>query len=460
MQRLTQRSRLLAAGVLAGALLLVPWAALPGATDAVTTEAEPDAVDALAVQPWPGSQSTRTVDVRAELGTDLSGISYRAGRTRADDVIWGVDDRKGLVHRLVQRGGAWRPDTAHGWSRGKRFTFPDGKRPDAEGIVVHNGAAWVATERVFDGATRTSILRVALSGEGTTLRTTREWKLAKEFPGLGSNVGLESLDFVPDSFLVAHKFRDEARGKTYDPAAYPRKVGGGVFFTAAEASSLKGQVRGYVLNDHGTFVRVATITNPMGLVMALDFDADSGTLWMACDDDCDGRVAAARIQDGRFVVTGVHARPTGLGNYNHEGFTVAPASRCSNGARPVFWANDANDGGHALRRGSTTCPAPQPSTARRAATLVVKAPHGRTGTVRKVRVRVRVGGAPAASGKVVVKVQKRVRTKRLVRGRATVRIGRFARPGRRVVRVSYVGDRRTDPARGRDAMRIRRAPRR
>lgn len=459
MQRLTQRSRLVGAGALVGALLLVPWAAVPGSTDAVTSTAVP-AVEALAVQPWPGSQSVRTVDVRAELGTDLSGISYRAGRTRADDVIWGVDDRQGIIHRLVQRGGAWRPDTADGWSRGKRFTFPDGKRPDAEGIVVHDGAAWVSTERVFDGVSRTSILRVALSGTGTTLRTTREWKLAKEFPHLGSNVGLEALDLVPDSFLVAHRFRDEARKKTYDPAAYPRKVGGGVFVTAAEASSLKGQVRAYVLNDDGTFVRVATIANPMGLVMALDFDADSGTLWMACDDGCDGRVATARIQDGRFVVTGIHARPTGLGNYNHEGFTVAPAHRCSNGVRPVFWANDANNGGHALRQGSTTCPAAQPPTARRAATMAVKAPHGRTGTVRKVRVRVRAGGAPAASGKVVVRVQKRVRTKRLTRGRAVVRIGRFARPGRRVVRVSYVGDTVTEAAKGRAVVRIRKARRR
>src|SRR5690606_2587983 len=176
-------------------------------------------------------------------------------------------------HRLVQRDGAWRPDRANGWAGGKKFTFPDGKSPDAEGLVVTAGSAWVSTERVFDGASRPSILRIGLSGTSATLGPVKEWSLKSQFPDIGSNAGLEALDFVPYAWLVARGFHDSARGRAYDPAAYPTKVGGGVFFVAAEAASTNGQVRGYVLKSDGSAVRVATITNPMGLVMALDFDA-------------------------------------------------------------------------------------------------------------------------------------------------------------------------------------------
>lgn len=439
-------------GVLAAALLLLPWpGAVVPASGASTAD---DGADASVVQPWPGSQSVRSVDVRGELGTDVSGLSYRMGRTRADDVLWGVDDRAGLIHRLVQRDGAWRPDTANGWSRGKSFAFPDGRRPDAEGLVVTNGAAWVSTERVFDGVSRNSILRVPLSGSSSTLGRTREWKLGAEFPAIGANAGLEALDFVPDSFLVAQGFRDEARGRTYDPAAYPRKVAGGVFLTAAEAASTGGKVKAFVLNDNGSFVRVATIANPLGLVRALEFDEHAGTLWIACDDDCDGRVAAARIRDGRFVVARVHARPTGLGNFNHEGFTVAPQARCSNGSRPVFWANDANNEGHAIRQGTLPCLTPT-TTALATSRLVVRAPSGRTGTLRTVRVRVRSSAEGRALGTVTVEVAQRSRTGTVRRGRAAVRVGRFATPGRRLVTVLYSGDARREPATGRTRLRIR-----
>ncbi|MBE7323958.1 hypothetical protein IEQ44_04750 [Nocardioides sp. Y6] len=344
---------------------LVAFVAVVLASVGVTVPTGPDAVAAdVVVQPWPGQQATRPADVQAELGTDVGGISYRAGSSASGDVIWAVDDREGLLHRLVRRDGAWRPERANGWAGGKTFRFPDGKRPDAEGLVVTGGNAWVSTERVFDGATRPSILRIGLAGTSSTLDQVKEWSLRSEFPDIGSNVGLEALDFVPNSFLVAHGFHDASRGRAYDPAAYPTAVGGGVFFVAAEAASLNGQVRGYVLRSDGTAVRVATITNPMRLVMALDFDAHAETLWLACDDDCGGQYAAAEIRDGRFVVTAVHARPTGLDNHNHEGFTVAPGSRCADGWRPVFWANDANNGGHALIEGTLPCPAtPAPSPA-------------------------------------------------------------------------------------------------
>jgi hypothetical protein len=46
-------------------------------------------------------------------------------------------------------------------------------------------------------------------------------------------------------------------------------------------------------------------------------------------------------------------------NLNNEGFTIAPAAQCSGGFKPVFWADDAETGGHSLRSGTVSCAALQ-----------------------------------------------------------------------------------------------------
>lgn len=391
---------------------------------------------AAAIEPWPGGQAARAVDVQEELGTDVSGLSYRTGATAAADVLWGVGDRAGLIHRLVQRSGRWRPDTADSWGEGKTFTFPDGRRPDAEGLVVQGSVAWVSTERDDTGVSRLSILRVPLSGTGATLGPTREWSLKDDFPPLGANAGLESLDFVPNSFLVAHGFVDEARGAVYAPSAHPGQVGDGVFFVAAESAVTKGEVRGYVLKDDGTAVRVATITNPLGHVRALDFDASTGRLWIVCDDDCDGRITTAQIRGGRFVASTVYARPTALPNRNNEGFTVAPASRCANGSRPVFWSNDSNNAGHAIWAGTLPCSSTEEKVV---PTLAVKAPRVQAGRKAVVTVRATASSGGVVRGRVAVDVGRRSRTAQLSQGVARVSFGTFRRPGLRKVKVSYAG---------------------
>jgi hypothetical protein len=37
-------------------------------------------------------------------------------------------------------------------------------------------------------------------------------------------------------------------------------------------------------------------------------------------------------------------------NINNEGFAVAPQAECASGLRPVFWSDDANTGGTAIRQ--------------------------------------------------------------------------------------------------------------
>jgi hypothetical protein len=42
-------------------------------------------------------------------------------------------------------------------------------------------------------------------------------------------------------------------------------------------------------------------------------------------------------------------------NLNNEGFTLAPLAECVGGRRPALWADDAETGGIALRRGTVAC---------------------------------------------------------------------------------------------------------
>jgi hypothetical protein len=48
-------------------------------------------------------------------------------------------------------------------------------------------------------------------------------------------------------------------------------------------------------------------------------------------------------------------KPSARTNFNNEGFAITPQAECVGGKKPVFWANDTEDGGHAIRRGTLTC---------------------------------------------------------------------------------------------------------
>jgi hypothetical protein len=58
---------------------------------------------------------------------------------------------------------------------------------------------------------------------------------------------------------------------------------------------------------------------------------------------------------GRFAVTHVYDRPSGMPNFNNEGFTMAPQSKCQNNVKPAWWVDDTEDAGHAIRQGTLTC---------------------------------------------------------------------------------------------------------
>ncbi|MEU8618534.1 lamin tail domain-containing protein [Streptomyces sp. NPDC048623] len=303
---------------------------------------------------WPGGSSVATADGSNVFGSDLSGL-YEEG-----SVLWGAQN-SGKLWRLVRDGsGGWRPDTANGWTSGKTLRYPGGSgAPDSEAVTLTAagaaGGAYVATERDGDasGTSRLSVLRYEVgTGTGTGLTATKEWNLTAGLPAVGSNAGFEAITWIPDATLTAAGFKDESTGAAYDPSRFGAHTGG-VFFLGVEGT---GTVYGYVLEDGGTATRIATIGSGMSGVMELQWEAQAARLWVVCDDTCSGRHRTMKIgTTGSFALAAVYNRPTGMSNLNNEGFALASADECVGGSKPVYWADDSNTGGHAIRRGTVTC---------------------------------------------------------------------------------------------------------
>ena len=319
----------------------------------------------LTFEAWPGSATVQNAGVVNALGGNMSGLAYEGSGSAAPGVLWASKNGPGTLYRLVWNGSAYVSDAANGWGAGKTLRYPNGTgNPDAEGVTFAGSSAtgiYVATERNNDvsATSRNSILRFDASGTATTLIATREWNLTSDLPVVGSNTGLEAVSWVPDAYLVARGFRDEARSAAYDPAFYADH-GDGLFFVGVEQN---GRIYAYALNHaNGSFTRVASFASGFAGVMGLEFDRELNQLWAVCDDGCSGRSAVFEIDAragsatiGRFVATRLFNRPTGMSNLNNEGFAIAPHSECVANAKPVFWADDAATSGHALRRGTVSC---------------------------------------------------------------------------------------------------------
>ena len=308
----------------------------------------------LTPQAWPGSNSIATADASNVFGQDLSGlIQENSG------VLWGAQN-SGKLWRLVPNGsGGWTPDTSNGWSSGKALHFPTGSgTPDDEGVTLTgagaSGGVYVSSERDADhsGTSRLSVLRYDVSGTGTTLTATKEWNLTSDLPSTDSNLGLEGVTWIPDATLTAAGFKDSSTGAAYNPSHYAAHTGG-VFLVGVEGT---GMVYAYVLLEAGGYQQVAAFSSGMSGVMELQWEPQASRLWIVCDDTCNGQHRTAKVNAaGAFALTAVYNRPTGMGNYNNEGFAVAGADQCVSGSKPVYWADDSNDSGHALRKGSISC---------------------------------------------------------------------------------------------------------
>jgi hypothetical protein len=295
----------------------------------------------------------------------MSGLSYQAASATAPPVLWAVQNSPSKIHRLVQTGALWIPDSAGGWGAGKVIHYPGGTgAPDAEGITrpaLDPLVAYVATERDNDHNTvsRLSVLRVDTTGAGVELTASHEWNLTADLPPVGANLGLEAIAWVPDDYLVGSGFQDESTGQPYNPERYPAH-GGGLFLVGVEAS---GAIHAYAL-EHGTGAahKVATLSSGQPAVMDLAWDSDLGGLWAGCDNTCGNKLTILAVETspaspdrGHFVVRKAFARPITLPDVNNEGVTFAPTPECAGGLRRFFWSDDDQTSGHALRMDSIPC---------------------------------------------------------------------------------------------------------
>ncbi|MBX0301500.1 lamin tail domain-containing protein [Cryobacterium sp. 1639] len=337
------------------------------ATTASTKGAANSCTGDLVTAAWPGSAEVRTVDPAGVLGGNMSGLAYEddsAAAGTAGDVLWAAKNGTGALYKLVADGAGWAPDTTDGWGTGKVLHYTDGTGDvDAEGVALTSagadGGIFIASERnnAVSGVSRPAVLRYDASGTGAELAADQEWNLTADLPVVGANAGLEAIAWVPDTFLVAEGMLDETTNAAYDPADYSGH-GTGLFFVGLEAN---GTIYAYALDQNsGDYTRVATIASGFSGVMDLEFEAATGRFWAVCDDTCDGRSAVLEVaqtgdNDGRFAVSRVYERPASMPNLNNEGFAIAPQGSCSEGTTSVFWADDSNTDGFAIRTGSIDC---------------------------------------------------------------------------------------------------------
>ncbi len=194
---------------------------------------------------WPGANAVTTVDATNAFTSNLSGLYYEAG---SPTVLWAVLNGPGTIFKLVFDGTIWTSSTADGWTAGKVLHYPGGTGgPDSEGITraeAGSSAIYVSTERDNNASSvsRPAILRFDTSVAGTELTATNDWNLTADLPVLGSNLGLEGITWIPDTFLTAGGFIDDSTGLPYTPASYANH-GTGLFFVGVEASGISTPTR-------------------------------------------------------------------------------------------------------------------------------------------------------------------------------------------------------------------------
>ncbi|CAD5994001.1 lamin tail domain-containing protein [Agreia sp. COWG] len=349
----------------AGTIIAPSTPTTPGGGEvSCQSEAPSGPAQIIAGAAWPGSQSVTVSDNQCQFVTSLSGqdVSGLDIDPSQPDVMWAVKN-KSHVYRLVKSGDLWVPDTANGWSAGKDLVFPSGSgQPDSEGITVgSDGFLYVTTERdnVASKVPLDSVLRFDPNASGTTLTPTTQWTLTTSLAGVidptasgDSNLGFEGITWVPDSYLTTNAFVDQSTGAAYDPANYPGH-GSGLYLLALEKN---GHLYAYALNADGTFHRISSIDTGLPLIADTQWDPDAQRIWAVADNSVAGSSTLLKMDAaGSFVVDRIYDRPTGLPDFNNEGFAIAPNSTCKAGVKEVIRADDGNNGGHSLRSGTVNC---------------------------------------------------------------------------------------------------------
>ena len=314
---------------------------------------------------WPAEATVATASAKNAFGINLSGLVYEPATATTSAGLWAVQNEPSKLYQLIANGSAYTQVTTAGWITGKVLRYPGGSgSPDTEGLTRTDWSSaeiYMVAERDNEAKDvgRQSILRYELVGTKGVLDATHEWVVTNDLPVASLNCGLEGIAWIPDTYLVERGFFDESTQAPYDPALYPDH-GTGIFLVGYDET---GMLYGYVL-DHqaGTFTRVATAPSGQTRSVDLTFDRDTGTLWSLCDRECDGRMTLLDIDidpasatAGRFILRATVPPPVVLSNMNNEGIALAPLSECSGERRSIFWADDEESSGYAIRRGFLTC---------------------------------------------------------------------------------------------------------
>lgn len=322
----------------------------------------------LAAQTWPGGSEITVADASADLFTDIdsptggtNGEGDVSGVTFAEDgdVLWAIMN-KGRLFKLKKTATGTYASYDAAWDGGVPLAFTDGDgQPDSEGVTVGpDGALYITSERDNERNKSGSwnvVLRydvssvTAATGE---LTATHQWDVHAFVP-TGSNLGLEGITYVPDSFLVESGWKVD--GTAYTAVHQPTP---GLFAAAVEGT---GKVHFFSLGTGAAPVEVKVESSGLPFSMDVAYDADREQLWTLCDDTCGGVHNVLEVdEDGDFAVTASYNRPAGMPDLNNEGMAIAPLSTAVDGTVAVIWADDGDTDGYSLRAGTLTAPTPEP----------------------------------------------------------------------------------------------------
>lgn len=334
------------------------WGRCPDVTGAFAATAEDTKGAAnvcageIAVAAWPGSADVHVIDTVPTFLEDSSGLDVQ--ETSDGAFLWAVDNGEGRIWKLAARAdGSF--TQIDGWESGKRVRFskdaadPGAAGPDTEGITVDGeGRVYVASERDngAKGVNQNTILMVDPEASSGDLIAQQEWNLTALLPAVGANLGMEAVQWVPDTALDGELF-DTNTGAAYDPTDYAGH-GDGLFFVAVEDN---GHMYAFALAADGGATLVSEIAPGLPGVMALDYDSVLDVLWAVCDDGCHGQSAQITLNGTEKPGLAHFARPASMPDINNEGFATGPASLAVDGHRPVWWFAD-GFASEALRAGT------------------------------------------------------------------------------------------------------------
>jgi hypothetical protein len=309
-----------------------------------------NACPGITTETWPGPAEVTTVDEVNGFGDgdgngegDVSGAAFDP----TDPSILWVVQNKNTLHKMRKVGGTY--VAVDGWDGGKRIHFASGTGAvDSEGVTVGpDGSIYVTSERDNDnsGVSANKIERYDVSGvtaATTDLTAADEWDV-NSFVTTGTNLGLEGITYVPDSFLVDAGWK--VGGAAYAAETHPTP---GLFVTAVEAT---GDLHFFSLAPDAEPVEVKVESSGFPFAMDTAYDADRKALWAVCDDSCGGVANLLKVEDGDFAVAHSLARPAGMPNLNNEGMAIKPLRTAADGLVEVVWTDDGDTDGFSLRQG-------------------------------------------------------------------------------------------------------------